>query len=50
MGKLNSKQEEEYKILVRLGDSHELALKTVLNDIRISESFDNSFHYNAYCI
>lgn len=47
MKRLTKKQREEFEILVRLGDSKELALKTVLSKEKKEAS---EMYYNAYCI
>ncbi len=44
MNTLTAEQEKEVKILVRLGDSLELAIKTVLN----KKEIDFEFYRNAY--
>ena len=47
MNTLTKEQKESVKILVRLGDSLELAIKTVLEEKDLSqEGYD--FYYNAY--
>lgn len=47
MKNLTKSQKELFKTLVRLGDSKELALKTVLEH---NPKNNDIFCYNAYCI
>ncbi len=44
---LTEKETETFKILVRLGDSEELALKTVINE-RVRPD-NHEVYRNAYC-
>lgn len=48
MNELTNKEQETVKILVRLGDSLELAIKTVLAER--NKKTDYEFYYNAYCL
>jgi len=45
---LNKKETETYNILVRLGDSPELAYKTVIADREKPDNYDS--YYEAYCL
>lgn len=47
LNKLTERQLQEYKSLVRLGDSEELALKTVLevSDEEYNEKYNAYLHY-----
>lgn len=46
MANLTNKELETFKILVRLGDSKELALKTVLSERQ--KQTNNQFYINGY--
>lgn len=48
MTNLTQKEQDQVKRLIKLGDSLELAIKTVL-DLR-DEPDNTEFYYNAYCL
>ena len=48
MNNLTQKEQDQVKRLIKLGDSLELAIKTVL-DLR-DEPDNTEFYYNAYCL
>jgi len=45
---LTKTEEKEVSTLIRLGDSKELALETVISNR--SRNADTSFYYNTYCL
>ena len=45
---LTEKENNEVNTLIRLGDSEELAVQTVINNR--SRNTDNSVYFQAYCI
>ena len=47
--KLTAAQINEVKILMRLGDSFELALKTVIDKPVVTQE-EQEFYYNCYCL